>query len=64
MTTELPLERKYAEVLAALLYTLDCNLATVDDLFMKKSASMNELKRQVNITQHAVNIFTACWVFS
>ena len=58
MTTELPLEYKYSRVLGSLLYTLDCTLATVDDLCMKKSPSMSELRRQISIAQKIVDIFT------
>ena len=58
MTNELPLEYKYARVLGSLLYTLDCTLATVDDLCMKRSPAVSELRRQISIAQKMLDIFT------
>lgn len=39
----------------ALVYVLDCTLATVCDLACKKSASKYELKRQISIAQFALD---------
>jgi len=39
----------------ALLYLTDCSLATVSDMASKKSRSKNELNRQIQIAQTAVD---------
>ena len=40
---------------AALAYMIDCTLATVTDLAMKKSRGKSEFKRQIGIAQKGIN---------
>ena len=54
------LEQKYAKSISGLLYLTECTLATVDDLCMKKSASLSELKRNVNIAQRGIDVLYEC----
>jgi hypothetical protein len=54
------LELKYDLVVEAFIYQIECTLATIDDLCMKKSASMSELKRQIRIAQKGIFILASC----
>jgi hypothetical protein len=46
---------KLAKLYHALLYTLDCNLATVEDLSTRAKPPKRELQRQIDIAQAALN---------
>jgi hypothetical protein len=50
-------EQKYALTMRGLMYAVECNLATIDDLCMKKSASMRELNRYIVIVQDGIDVF-------
>lgn len=49
------LKRDVRTLEAALAYMVDCTLATVADMRMKKSSPKGELSRQIEIAQTGVN---------